>query len=154
MTDPRLQEAAQLRLAEAFDRAEALCHEVLAGNPAMPRPWPYWGYAPLNGDVTAGRDWLDRAEAADPDLAVLHLYRSIERAASGDVDRAIAAARRHGTCAGPVRCLGPAGDLSGQAGDFETAAEALPVPLRPSRIIRPSDQWPCALPRPVPKAAI
>lgn len=126
MTDPRLQEAAQLRLAEAFDRAEALCHEVLAGNPGDAEAMAILGICTLErGDVSGGRDWLDRAEAADPDLAVLHLYRSIERAASGDVDGAIASARRATELApGRFDVWGRLGDLSGQAGDFETSAAA------------------------------
>ncbi len=54
MTDPRLQEAAQLRLAEAFDRAEALCHEVLAGNPGHAEAMAILGICALNGGMCIG----------------------------------------------------------------------------------------------------
>lgn len=126
MTDPRLQEAAQLRLAEDFAAAEALCHDVLASDPGNAGAMAIVGICAVErGDVTGGRDWLDRAEAADATLASLHLYRSIERAASDDLDGAIASARRATELApGRLDVWGRLGDLAGQAGDFETSAKA------------------------------
>lgn len=126
MSDPRLEEAAQRRLAEDFAGAQALCHEVLAGDAGNAQAMAILGICAIErGDMAGGRGWLERAEAADPELASLHLYRSIERAASGDLDGAAAAAQR-ATELAPDRfdVWGRLGDLAGQAGDFATAAVA------------------------------
>lgn len=126
MSDLRLQEAAQRRLANDFAGAETLCQSVLAENDGNAEAMAILGICAIErGDAAAGRNWLDKAESADPALATLHLYRSVERQGAGDLDGALTAARRAGELA-PDRfdVWGRLGDLAGQAGEFEESADA------------------------------
>ena len=124
--DTRLEEAAQRRLADDFAGAQALCHAVLADQPANSQAMAILGICAIEtGDLNAGSDWLDKAEAADPSNATVALYRSSEFAARGDIDKALTAANAASDLA-PERfdVWGRVGDLAGQTGDFALAAMA------------------------------
>jgi len=132
MPDPRLAEAAQLRLANDFAGARARCEAVLAERPDDAEAMSLMGVCAIEtGDMAGGRTWLDRAETADPRLGVVHLYRSILHEASGDLDAALASARRASELA-PYRfdVWGRYGDLAGRAGDFPACAHALDAALK------------------------
>jgi tetratricopeptide (TPR) repeat protein len=122
-----LARAAQLRLNEDFAAAQSLCMDVLGQDSANAEAMSLLGVCALEtGDVSGGRQWLDKAEAAQPDLAVLHLYRSMQHEISGDADQALASAKRAAELA-PERfdVWGRYGDLAGRVGDLTTAAMAL-----------------------------
>jgi tetratricopeptide (TPR) repeat protein len=129
--DARLDQANQLRLANDFDGARAVCRAVLEADPANAGALGLMGVCAIEcGDPAEGRTWLDRAETADPGSGLVHLYRSILHDAEGDAGAALAAARRASELA-PDRfdVWGRLGDLAGRAGDFETSAQAFDAAL-------------------------
>ena len=86
MQDMRLAEAGQLRLANDFAGACALCKAVLADRPGDAGAMALLGVCAVEtGDLAGGRDWLDKAEASDPGLGLVPLYRSILHEAEGDL---------------------------------------------------------------------
>ncbi|MDA0963360.1 MAG: tetratricopeptide repeat protein, partial [Proteobacteria bacterium] len=90
MSDPRLAHARELRLRDAFDQARALCHAVLAERADDAEAMGLLGICDIEcGDPASGRQWLDRAEAADPDNASVHLYRSVQFEVEGDASAAL-----------------------------------------------------------------
>jgi len=122
-----LDRAAQLRLNEDFSAAQSLCMDVLGLDSGNADAMSLLGVCALEtGDIAGGTQWLDKAEAVQPDLAVLHLYRSIQHEISGNADQAVSAAKRASTLA-PERfdVWGRYGDLAGRTGDLATAAMAL-----------------------------
>jgi tetratricopeptide (TPR) repeat protein len=122
-----LEQANRQRLADQFDAARLSCHDVFARDPANAAAMCLLGVCDLeSGAIEAGRAWLDKAEAANPDLPQLHLYRSIQWENLGEPDRALEAAAQAARL-GPDRfdVWGRLGDLAGRAGDFATAANAL-----------------------------
>ena len=126
MTDQRLQEAAQLRLANQFEQAESLCKAVLADDTNNAEAMALLGICAIEGGQTElGLEWLDKAEAADSGIASLHLFRSIYWEGAGDITKAVSCARQASELA-PNRfdVWGRLGDLSGQAGDFVQSASA------------------------------
>jgi tetratricopeptide (TPR) repeat protein len=132
MSDPRLAEAAQLRLANDFDGARARCEAVLAERPDDAGAMALMGVCALEtGDLAGGAAWLDKAEAADPQQGSVYLYRSIQHEMAGDLPAALAAARRASELT-PDRfdVWGRYGDLAGRAEDFETCARALDAALK------------------------
>ena len=127
MQDMRLSDAGQLRLANDFAGARALCEAVLADRPGDAGAMALMGVCAVEtGDLAGGRDWLDKAGAADPGLGLVPLYRSILHEAESDLPAALAAAQKASELS-PDRfdVWGRYGDLAGRAGDFETAARAL-----------------------------
>ena len=121
----RLARARQLRLQDAFDEARSQCQEVLAEAPGNAEAMGLLGICDIEtGAIDSGRAWLDRAEAADPQNASVHLYRSFQYEAQGLDDAALQAARRAGDCdATRFDIWGRIGDLAGRAGDYTLAAE-------------------------------
>lgn len=136
-----LERANRQRLADQFDAARLSCHDVFARDPTNAAAMCLLGVCDLeSGAVEAGRVWLDKAEAANPDLPQLHLYRSIQWEILGEDDRALKAAAQAAKL-GPDRfdAWGRLGDLAGRDGDFTTAAEALTKALEadPNHPARP-----------------
>ncbi|WP_417471408.1 sulfotransferase [Maricaulis sp.] len=122
-----LEQANRQRLSDQFDAARLSCHDVFALDPANAAAMCLLGVCDLeSGAVEAGRAWLDKAEAANPALPQLHLYRSIQWELLGDPDRALAAATEATRLAPDMfDAWGRLGDLAGRTGDFAVAARAL-----------------------------
>tara|TARA_R110000744_G_scaffold380531_1_gene501826 strand:- start:21872 stop:24019 length:2148 start_codon:yes stop_codon:yes gene_type:complete len=141
-----LEQANQQRLNDAFDAARLSCHDVFARDPANASAMCLLGVCDLeSGAIEAGRAWLDKAEAANPSLPQLHLYRSIQWEMLGEIDHALASATEATRLAPDLfDAWGRLGDLAGRAGEFATAAMALqraleagPVhPARPQIALR------------------
>ncbi|RKR03214.1 tetratricopeptide repeat-containing sulfotransferase family protein [Maricaulis maris] len=140
MSDPRLAEAGQRRLAEDFAGARGLCDAVLAEMPDNAEAMAIQGVCALEtGDLAAGSSWLDRAEAADPANASAPLYRSIQHEMSGNLAAALEAASRAATLApGRFDVQGRLGDVAGRAGVYDLAGDAL------SRALEIEPQHPAA----------
>lgn len=131
MVDARIEDAARRRLANDFEGARKLCMDVLAEVPEQADAMSIVGICALEtGDPVGAQTWLDRAEAANPDCGLMHLYRSMLYDALGDADAALDSARRASEVA-PHRfdVWGRYGDLAGRAGDFQTSARALAAAL-------------------------
>jgi tetratricopeptide (TPR) repeat protein len=130
--DPRLAEARERRLQDDFGQARALCHAVLETRPDDAEALGLLGICDIEcGDVTGGRAWLDRAEAADPGNASVHLYRSMQFEAEGNAKAALDAARRASECdSGRFDIWGRLGDLAGIGGNLPLAAECFDKALR------------------------
>ena len=130
--DPRLAQARDLRLQDAFDQARALCHTVLETRPDDAEAMGLLGICDIEcGNVAGGRAWLDRAEAADADNASVHLYRSIQLEAEGNAAAALDAARRASECdTGRFDIWGRLGDLAGIGGNLPLAASCFSKALK------------------------
>lgn len=130
--DPRLAQARDLRLQDAFDQARALCHAVLEARPDDAEAMGLLGICDIEcGNVAGGRAWLDRAEAADADNASVHLYRSIQLEAEGNAAAALDAARRASECdTGRFDIWGRLGDLAGIGGNLPFAASCFDKALK------------------------
>ncbi|MEP4164796.1 sulfotransferase [Maricaulis sp.] len=131
MQDTRLAQAGQLRLANDFAGARALCEAVLADRPGDAEALALLGVCAVEtGDLAGGRAWLDQAEASDPGLGLVPLYRSILHEAEADLPAALSAAQKASELS-PDRfdVWGRFGDLAGRVEDFETAARALKAAL-------------------------
>lgn len=130
--DPRLAEARERRLQDDFGQARALCHAVLETRPDDAEALGLLGICDIEcGDVTGGRAWLDRAEAADPGNASVRLYRSMQFEAEGNAKAALDAARRASECdSGRFDIWGRLGDLAGIGGNLPLAAECFDKALR------------------------
>ena len=130
--DPRLAEARALRLQDAFDQARALCHAVLEDRPNDAEALGLLGICDIEcGELAGGRAWLDRAEAAEPGNASVHLYRSVQFEAEGDAKAALDAARRASECdAGRFDIWGRLGDLAGIGGNLPLAAACFDKALK------------------------
>ncbi|WP_203294638.1 tetratricopeptide repeat-containing sulfotransferase family protein [Maricaulis parjimensis] len=127
MQDPRLAEAAQRRLADDFRGAWALCQAVLQEQPGNAAAMSIMAICAIEtGDVETGRKMLDQAEQADGAEPLVHLYRSVQLEAQGDLAGGVEAARRASELA-PDRfdAWGRYGDLAGKQMDFKTCAFAL-----------------------------
>tara|TARA_R110000868_G_scaffold36892_1_gene130437 strand:+ start:174 stop:2327 length:2154 start_codon:yes stop_codon:yes gene_type:complete len=127
-----LEQANQQRLSDAFDAARLSCHDVFARDPANASAMCLLGVCDLEtGAIEAGRAWLDKAEAVNPALPQLHLYRSIQWEILGETDRALASASEATRLAPDLfDAWGRLGDLAGRAGDFVIAANALQQALK------------------------
>tara|TARA_R110002051_G_scaffold325655_1_gene429794 strand:- start:22859 stop:25018 length:2160 start_codon:yes stop_codon:yes gene_type:complete len=139
--DTLLERANQQRLSDQFDAARLSCHDVFARDPANAAAMCLLGVCDLeSGAIEAGQAWLDKAEASNPDLPQLHLYRSIQWEILGQDEKALDSAVE-AVRLGPDRfdVCGRLGDLAGRAGDFATAADALQKALKadPNHPARP-----------------
>jgi len=130
--DPRLAQARDLRLQDAFDEARALCHAVLETNPDDAEAMGLLGICDIEcGNLAGGRTWLDRAETADAGNASVHLYRSIQLEAEGNAAAALDAARRASECdASRFDIWGRLGDLAGIGGNLPFAASCFDKALK------------------------
>ncbi len=130
--DPRLAQARDLRLRDAFDQARALCHAVLEEQADDAEAMGLLGICDIEcGDVASGRAWLDRAEAADAANASVHLYRSVQFEAEGNAKAALDAARRASECdASRFDIWGRLGDLAGIGGNLPLAADCFGKALK------------------------
>ena len=127
MQDPRLAEAASLRLANDFAGAWSRCQAVLAERPGDAQALAIMAVCLVEtGDLARGAALLDQAEQADPSEPLVYLYRSMLQEAQGNAAGALASAQRASELA-PDRfdVWGRLGDLAGRAGDFALCARAL-----------------------------
>tara|TARA_R110000868_G_scaffold207020_3_gene456022 strand:- start:2135 stop:4399 length:2265 start_codon:yes stop_codon:yes gene_type:complete len=122
-----LARAKQQRLSDQFDAARLTCHEIFQLDPVNASAMCVLGICDLeSGQRDSGREWLDKAQAASPDLPLLHLYRSVEWEMAGDPVRALGAARRAAELdPASFDAWGRLGDLAGRSNDFALAAEAM-----------------------------
>ncbi|MDF1770064.1 sulfotransferase [Maricaulis sp.] len=132
VADPRLAQARELRLQDAFDQARALCHAVLEERADDAEAMGLLGICDIEcGNVAAGRAWLDKAEAADGNNASVQLYRSVQFEAEGNAKAALDAARRASECdATRFDIWGRLGDLAGIGGNLALAAECFETALK------------------------
>ncbi|MFY0638983.1 sulfotransferase [Maricaulis maris] len=132
VTDPRLAQARELRLQDAFDQARALCHAVLEERADDAEAMGLLGICDIEcGNAAAGRTWLDKAEAADGNNASVQLYRSVQFETEGNAKAALDAARRASECdATRFDIWGRLGDLAGIGGNLALAAECFDKALK------------------------